>query len=187
MYRLKDFKLNILEEKELIDQAKSNPARFEELYNNNFQQIYLFIYKRVDDKQIAADLASQVFLNALTHLKKYHHRGVPFSAWLFKIATNELHVYYRKQSKQRVVVLTNEIAEHIHEEASLSLENMYNRLADALQSLKLEALELIELRFFEKRSFKEIGAILEVTENNAKVKTYRVLDQLKKEMQNGKI
>jgi len=179
--------LNLLEEKELIKQAKSNPARFEGLYNANFQQIFLFIYKRVGEKQVAADLTSQVFLKALTHLKKYQHKGVPFSAWLYKIATNELNAYYRKQSKQRVVMLTNEIAEQIHEESALSLEDMYNSLTNALQTLKLEALELIELRFFEKRSFKEIGAILEVTENNAKVKTYRVLDQLKKEMQHGKV
>jgi RNA polymerase sigma-70 factor (ECF subfamily) len=51
----------------------------------------------------------------------------------------------------------------------------------------MEALQLIELRFFENKSFKEIAAILEVTENNAKVRTYRVLDQLKKEMKNVEV
>lgn len=179
--------MNLLDEKELIIQAQSDPARFEKLYNKNFQQIFLFTYKRVGDKQIAADLTSQVFLIALTHLKKYHHKGIPFSAWLYKIAINELNTYYRKQAKQRVVMLTNEMAEQVCEESTLRLEDMYNRLTNALQTLKLEALELIELRFFEKRSFKEIGAILEISENNAKVKTYRVLYQLKKEMQYGKV
>lgn len=175
------------QEKELIEKAKKNSKDFEEVYNVHFQRIYLFIYKRVGDKHIVSDLTSQVFLNALTSLKKYEHKGVPFSSWLFKIAINELNYYYRKSSKQRVVVLTDAIAEQVQEEAGLNLEDVFNQLSKALQSLKKEALELIELRFFEKRSFKEIGTILEVTENNAKVKTYRVLDQLKKEMQHGKV
>ena len=48
------------------------------------------------------------------------------------------------------------------------------------QELPEDELQLIEMRFFEKRSFKEIGEILEITENNAKVKTYRILEKLKK-------
>lgn len=179
--------MNNQQENELIEKAKSNPKEFEGLYNEHFQSIFLFLFKRLGSKEEAADLTSQVFLKALTHLKKYTSYGVPFSSWLFRIATNELNYYYRKSSKQRHVLLTDTIIENMNEETGLNLEDMFIQLAKGLQTLKLEALQLIELRFFEKRSFKEIAAILEVTENNAKVKTYRVLDQLKKQMKDVEI
>lgn len=179
--------MDILQEQKLIEKAKFNPRDFEGLYNKHFQPIFLFILKRVGEKEVAADMTSQVFLNALTHLKKYSYRGIPFSSWLFRIASNELNSYYRKTAKQRQVVLTEEMVEHMKQESGLNLEDMYNKLSKGLQTLKLEALQLIELRFFENRSFKEIATILDVTENNAKVKTYRVLDQLKKQIRDVEI
>ncbi len=179
--------MNNYQEKELIEKAKANPKAFEELYNIHFQPIFLFVLKRVGDKATSADLTSQVFLNALTHLKRYTYQGVPFSAWLYRIATNELNQHYRKSSKQRQVVLTEDMVENMKTETGVNLEDMFTKLSNGLQALKLEALELIELRFFENRSFKEIGVILNVTENNAKVRTYRVLDKLKKQLENGKV
>ena len=181
------FSLDYQQEKELIEKAKSNPKYFEEIYNIHFPPVFLFIFKRVADKEAASDLTSQVFLNALTHLSRFQHKGVPFSSWLFKIAHNEVMYYYRKTARQRSVIVTDEIIDNFIEETSLNLEELYLRLSAALQSLKLEAMQLIELRFFEKRSFKEIGEILELTENNAKVRTYRVLDQLRKTMGDGKV
>jgi RNA polymerase sigma-70 factor (ECF subfamily) len=173
------------EEIKLIDEAKADPKRFEPLYNAYFQPIFLFIFKRVADQEIAADITSQVFLNALTHLKKFKHTGAPFSAWLYRIAFNEVQYHYRKTARQRHVVINEDIIENFQDETGLQLEDLYQKLTLAIQTLKLEAIQLIELRFFEKRSFKEIGIILEVTENNAKVRTYRVLDQLKKVIDNG--
>lgn len=174
-------------EKELIEKAKGDPKYFEDLYNMHFQKIFLFVFKRIGEKDTASDITSQVFLNALTHLKKYKHMGHPFASWLYKIASNEVNSYYRKTSKQRTVILTDKIVEGMKDETGLQAEDMFIRLSKGLQMLKHEALQLIELRFFENRSFKEIGLILEVTENNAKVRTYRVLDQLKKNMENVKI
>ena len=173
------------QEKELINKAKADPKYFEELYNIHFQPIFLFVFKRVADKEVASDITSQVFLNALTHLSRYRHMGAPFSSWLFRIAHNEVNYFYRKTAQQRKVIITDEIMDEFLEEAGVNLEEMYNKLTLALQTLKLEALQLIELRYFEKRSFKEIGGILELTENNAKVRTYRILDQLKKTMGDG--
>lgn len=173
------------EEKELIEKAKSDPAFFEGIYNKYFSSIFLFIFKRVADKEVAADLTSQVFLNALANLKRFKYIGAPFSSWLFKIAGNEVKYYYRKTARQRQIVINDDILENLKEESGLNLEDMLQQLSRAIQQLKVEAMELIQLRFFEKRSFKEIGEILNLTENNAKVKTYRVLDKLKRIIVDG--
>ena len=175
------------EEKDLIDKAKLNPRYFEELYNVHFPLIFRFIIRRVNDNEVAADITSQVFLNALKHLKRYQHLGAPFSSWLYKIAHNEVKQYYRRTAQQRQVVLTDNIIEQMKVETGIQMEDMFNRLAEGLQTLRNEALQLIEMRFFENRSFKEIASILEITENNAKVRTYRVLDKLKKNMEDVSI
>ena len=174
-------------EKTLIEKAKADPRYFKEIYNEHYKHVFLFVYKRVADKEIAADLVSQVFLKALLNLKRYHYYGAPISAWLMRIAMNELNDYYRKTARQRVVVITDDVVENLTEDFVYSTEEMLQRLTQALQYLKSETLQLIELRFFEQRSYKEIAAILQLTENNAKVKTYRAIEKLRKHMRDGKI
>ena len=172
-------------ERDLIDKAKKNPAQFEELYNLHFKAVFIFVLKRVGNKDDAADITSQVFLKALTNLKRFKHMGAPFSAWLLKIAHNETLYHFRKTAKQRSVIISDEVISNVNEEAGFDLENLYTKLSLALQELRTETLHLIELRFFEQRPFKEIGIILNISENNAKVKTYRAIDQLRKLVNHG--
>ena len=172
-------------EKDLIERSKKDPKHFEVLYNAHFKSVFLFVLKRVGDKDDAADITSQVFLNALTKLKRFKHVGVPFSAWLIKIAHNEVLYYFRKTSKQRAIMVSDDMVSDLKDEPGFDLENLYQKMTSALQELKLEAIQIIELRYFEKRPFKEIASILEISENNAKVKTYRAIDQLRKLVNHG--
>ena len=174
-----------VEEQELIERAKKNPEHFEVLYNVHFKSVFLFVLKRVGEENDAADITSQVFLKALTNLKRYKHLGAPFSAWLIKIAHNETLYYFRKSRKQRAVLISDNDIYNVREEAGFDLENLYIKLGSALQELKTETLQLIELRYFEQRPFKEIAMILNITESNAKVKTYRAIDQLRKLVNHG--
>jgi RNA polymerase sigma-70 factor (ECF subfamily) len=105
--------------------------------------------------------------------------GLPFSSWLFRIARNELYDLHR-QSKINMVLSIEKrgVGEMISELGSEEKADHSNLYA-ALAQLDEDDMELIELRFFEKRHFKEIGEILDITENNAKVRTYRTLDKLK--------
>ena len=166
-----------------IGAAKQNPARFDVLYDRYYKSIFVFIYRRTDDEELSADITSQVFLKALINIKKYEYKGVPFSAWLFRIAFNEINMYFRKSKGQRTVSLEqgnlNLLMEEVRDEDSTALQA---RMLQALKTLDEPELQLIELRFFERRSFAEVGAIVSITENNAKVKVYRILDKLKKIM-----
>lgn len=172
---------DLVTENDYVEAAKKNPAKFEVLYNKYYDPIFRFIYQRMDDKEMAYDVTSQVFLKALTNLKKYTYRGVPFSSWLYRIALSEINQFFRDRKSERTVnVETESIKDMVEVLDEDYLELYKSKLIEAIAELDEESLMLVEMRFFEKRAFKEIAEILNITENNAKVKTYRVLDKLKK-------
>lgn len=171
----------MIEEYALIEAAKTDPGKFAPLYNTYYEKIFRFIYQRIDDKELAFDTTSQVFLKAMLNLQKYKFKGLPFSSWLYRIASNELTDLFRSHRAKRTVKIDSvNVYNIIAEVEENSLEIYHDELITAITKLPEEDLRLIEMRFFEKRTFKEIGDILEITENNAKVKTYRTLEKLKK-------
>lgn len=173
----------ILLEEILIDEAKENPQRFRPLYEKYYNKIFRFIYSKVEGKEESADLTSQVFLKALLHLPNYQHRNLPFSSWLYRIAYNEVLQYFRKVKKESVIHINENFLLNLAEEVDATdLENLKIHLETTLQDLKIEELEIIQLRFYQALSFKEIGLILNISENNAKVKTYRLLEKIRKKI-----
>lgn len=163
-----------------IRRAQQDPAHFGPLYKMYHEQIFRYIYQRMDDEDIAFDVTSQVFMKAMKNLPKYEYRGVPFASWLYRIAKSELYQAFRDKKAERTVNVDSiqifEIAEELDEDTN---EMNKKRIYQCLAKMKENDMQLIEMRFFEKRSFKEIGEILELTENNAKVKTFRALEKLK--------
>ncbi|MEL6251889.1 MAG: sigma-70 family RNA polymerase sigma factor [Bacteroidota bacterium] len=171
------------EEYLLIEEAKKNPARFGLIYERYYQQIFLFVYKRLADEENTADICSQVFLKAMLSLKKYKFQGVPFSAWLYRIAINEINQFFRNTKSQRVISMEGkdlmDMAEEVEEDHS---EANLQSLLKTFQRLSPDEIQFIELRFFEKMSFKELAAVYSITENNAKVRMYRLINKMKKLM-----
>ncbi len=169
-------------EEEAIRRSVIDPRAFQPLYESYFKRIYLFVFHRVGEKEVAADITQQVFMNALSNISKYQFRGLPFSSWLFRIASNQCHDFFRKSKKMRMVVLEEESASHLYEEltAEHSWDEWERKLPAVLELLDAEDLQLIELRYFEQRPFKEVSEILGLTESNTKVRTYRILDKMKK-------
>ncbi|NBW37601.1 MAG: sigma-70 family RNA polymerase sigma factor [Cytophagia bacterium] len=169
-------------ESDLIERAKLNAEAFRPLYDHYYKTIFLFILHRVGEKELCADLTSQVFLKALQNIKRYQYKGLPFSAWLYRIAINEINDFFRSQNKQRYVAIEESQLNALHSELTeeFSVEHLQIRLEELLQRLEPDELHLIELRFFEGRPFKEVADILNISEVYAKVKTYRTLEKLKK-------
>lgn len=170
------------DEKSLILKSQADPEAFRPLYEKYFKRIFLFVHHRIGEKSLTADITSQVFLKALLNLHKYSFRGLPFSAWLFRIALNECNDFFRKNKRHRLVTMEEEMVDHLYEEltAETKLEDLRQRLPSILEKLEVEELQLIELRFFEQRPFKEVADITGITETYAKVKVYRILDKMKK-------
>ncbi|MEO1263777.1 MAG: sigma-70 family RNA polymerase sigma factor [Bacteroidota bacterium] len=166
-----------------IQAAQSDPAMFRPLYNRYFEQIFNFVYKRTLNEELCSDIVSQVFLKAMQRLESYTFQGVPFSAWLFRIASNEVAQHYRKTQKNRVVSIEDYNLNSMFDEMETDdMAPFRSVLVNSLDELREGDLEIIELRFFEQRPFKEVADILGITESNAKVRTYRVLERLKKIM-----
>ena len=93
------------QEWEEVQAAQKNLAAFQPLYDRYFENIFRFIFRRTSDETLSADICSQVFLKAMQKLPQYTFKGVPFSAWLFRIASNEVAQHFRNTQKQRVVSL----------------------------------------------------------------------------------
>ncbi len=166
-----------------IQAAQRNPAHFQPLYNRYYNPIFRYIYRRTNNEELTADLCSQVFLKALQKLGGYEYKGVPFSAWLYRIASNEVAQHYRNTQKTRVVSVEDaNLGDMIDELEEDNTEAQRAQLIKMLDGLNESDLQLIELRFFEQRPFKEVADIMDITESNAKVRTYRILKNLKKKI-----
>ena len=169
------------QELQWVKLAQDDPKRFAPLYDKYYEQIFRYIYQRMDDKEMAFDITSQVFLKAMNNIKRYEYRGVPFSSWLYRIAKSEVYQSFRDKTAKRTVNIESfHLVEMIDEWDEDNSEEKRKILLEIIGSLKEEEVQLVEMRYFEKRSYREIGEILEVTENNAKVKTHRIINKMKK-------
>ena len=167
-------------EQHLIEAAKQNPEHFGPLYDKYYKQIFGYVYQRMDCKDSAFDLTSQVFLKALTNIEKYEYKGVPFASWLYRIAHSEVMQSFRTKKNLRTINADISDLRNICEEVEQEyMEEYKSVLMTVIKNLPEDDVQLIELRFFEKRPFKEIAEILNLTETNAKVKLYRILEKVK--------
>ena len=172
-----------------VQAAQRDPVAFRPLYDRYFEPIFRFVFKRCADEDLTGDICSQVFLKAMQKLGGYEFKGVPFSAWLYRIASNEVAQHFRNTQKNRVVSVEDHslanLLDEVTEEDDFEIKRQI--MLQALQELKETDLAMIEMRFFEARPFKEIAEIMNITESNAKVKTYRILEKIKKIMIRNKI
>lgn len=163
-----------------IQRAKEQAEDFGPLYKRYHAKIYSFVYQRMDDRDVASDITSQIFVKALKYIGNYNHQGVPFASWLYRIAKSEVYQYFRdNQQKRYVNVETVQLVELVEDFEERYSEFDKKRLVNALKRVKEKDMQLLEMRYFEKRSHKEIGEILGITENNAKIKCFRALEKLK--------
>jgi RNA polymerase sigma-70 factor (ECF subfamily) len=177
-----DIAQQLVLEEEVIRKAKKDPQVFRYIYEKYYKRIFLFLLHRVGNKDVCADITAQVFLKALLNLESYSFRGLPFSSWLYRIAVNECNNFFRKNKRERLVVLEDEHAEILYDEifGDSTREDLHRKLPSILERLKPDELQIIELRFLEGRQFKEVSEILNISETYAKVRTYRILEKMKK-------
>ena len=178
-----------LSESEVIALAKKDRKYFGSLYERYFDQIFRFVFKRLGgDEDMAGDLTQQTFIKAMANMEKYDDRGFPFSSWLYRIAQNEVSMYFRQQKKNCTVPIDENRIKEVASEAEIFSSNMsmedQEKLVELLNGLEESHLDLIELRFFQEMSFKEIAEIYSVSEATAKMRTYRILERINKQWKN---
>jgi DNA-directed RNA polymerase specialized sigma subunit, sigma24 homolog len=104
--------MDLSEEKELVERARRDPEVFGELYDRYYSQIFGYVLKRVANIEIAQDITSEVFFKALKNLGQFKWRNISFSFWLYRIASNQITDYFRKN--KHAVVSLEEVSELAH-------------------------------------------------------------------------
>jgi RNA polymerase sigma-70 factor (ECF subfamily) len=186
--------MDLEQEKQLVERARNDTGAFGELYDRYYPQIFGYILRRTANIGSAQDITSEVFFKAITNIKKFQWREIPFSAWLFRIATHEIANYSRKNNHKHLsleeIVDSIDIPDGssieddlIEAEAELIRHAEYLALHKNLSRLSIKYQEVITLRFFENKQIKEIGEILGKQEGTVKSLLHRGLKKLRKLME----
>src|SRR5262249_21051362 len=165
------------DEKRLIESAQSDPRRFGELYALHFDRVYAFIARRVPARTDVQDLTSEVFHHALANLGRFEWRGVPFAAWLYRIAAHAVADHYQRLARE----LTLPIDADPLEDARSDLERRASVYA-AVRTLPADQRRVIELRFADGRSIAEIAHALGRSEGAVKQLQLRALKSLRERL-----
>jgi RNA polymerase sigma-70 factor (ECF subfamily) len=167
------------DERTLIAAAQADPARFEALYDRYIQRVYGFVSRRVGNRAEAEDITSAVFEQALASLPKFEWRGVPFAAWLIRIAANALADHWRRTARE-----AGEAAE-VPDAAGMEAIEQRAILFQLVGRLPDLQRQVIELRFGADKSIREVAAALDRSEGAVKQLQLRALENLRKEMRHG--
>ncbi len=180
------------EEKDLVERARRDPDAFGALFDRYHAKIYSYALRRVGSPSAADDIASEVFHKALLKLWQFKWQGAPFSAWLYRIATNEINLHFRKASSKNVSLeaLTEEtgfepassyeLRKELEEaEAELERHALFLRVREEIARLPLAYQEALALRFFEGKKIEEISEILGKKTGTVKSLLSRGLEKLR--------
>ena len=185
--QIKPKALKALPDADLVELAKGGRREaFGELYERYAEKIYSYIYFRTGNHHDAEDLAGRVFFRAMAHIESYTERGVPFQAWLYRIAHNLVANWHRDQSRRRIIPLDEFIASSIKsDQPDKQAEESEEReaLKRAINRLPEERQQLLALKFVDGLSNVAIGEIMDRTEGAIKSLYHRTLIALRDELQ----
>jgi RNA polymerase sigma-70 factor (ECF subfamily) len=161
----------------LVARAKQDPEAFGELYELYVDKIYSYIYYRTGNHHDAEDLTARTFYQALKHFHRYVDRGLPVSAWLYRIAHNLVANWHRDRSRRQVIAL-DEIAlvsQRQHPESTLELEDDQRLLLRLIRRMSPDRQHLLILKFVEQMSNRQIAQIMGRSEGAIKSLYHRTL------------
>ncbi len=170
----------------LVAQARQDPTAFGALYETYVDRVYAYIYHRVGNIQDAEDLTARTFYRALDKLATFEDRGLPFSAWLFRIAHNLVANWHRDRSRRHFLPL-DRLWSHSHDddtpEQKLEQEEKHNALWSAIERLPEERKNLLLFKFGSHMSNLEIGELMDKSESAIKSLYFRTLAALRKDLE----
>jgi RNA polymerase sigma-70 factor (ECF subfamily) len=169
----------------LIARAKEDPEAFGLLYERYVDNIYNYIYYRTGNHHDAEDLTARTFYRALKHVSRYVDRGVPFSAWLYRIAHNVVANWHRDRSRRQIIPLNDLVmmTQEREEPATVAEErDEQELLLQAVRRLPPERQQLLILKFVEQMSNAEIGQVMGRTEGAIKSLYHRTLVALREDL-----
>lgn len=174
-----DARVEIVDDDErLVVAAQRDPQAAGRLYDKYYREIFGYIYHSTLDRTATEDLTSNVFLAAFGHLGRYRWQRVPFRAWLYRIAANELGMYYRRRRREKKIDLTGDESMDSPASEGPAIAEEFRLLHAALLELRVKYRTVIVLRYFEGKTIEEIAGITGRREGTIKSQLHRGLAQL---------
>ena len=163
-------------ERRLVEAAQRDPSRFAELYENNLERVYAYIARRVGNREEAQDLTAEVFHQALANLARFEWRGLPFAAWLLRIASNAIADSWKSKTREHGSPTSDEPVSH-----DIGAEDVEHRakLFRLVSTLPGDQRRVIEMRFAQEKSIREIAKELGRTGGAIKQLQFRGLENLR--------
>ena len=167
---------NGIDEQLLVEAAQRDPSRFAELYESNFERVYAYVARRVENREAAEDVTADVFHQALANLRQFEWRGAPFIAWLLGIAAHVLAARWRRHPEEVAPV---DALEEIGVEDGIEQRTMLGRL---VEDLPADQRYVIVRRFVAQRSIRDIAEELGRSEGAVKQLQFRALQALRTQL-----
>ena len=176
---------NMEQEKALFDRLKNDPEAITEVYDKHAKQLYSFLLKRCAHKETAEDLVAQSFVKLLESIDKLEWRGVPISAWLYRVALNALADHWRSAAVKKAGNVDEETWDPPSDDdpewnAEMTIER--ERLAGMMGELSQRDQEVLTLRFYAGFKTEEVAKELDISNNHAAVLIYRALGRMRKKI-----
>jgi len=172
-------------EKLLIEAAQKDPRRFADLYEANFERVYAYVARRVRERADAEDVTAEVFHQALANLNKFEWRGAPFSAWLFRIASNAIADRWNRAARESGNPPSPRADDPPDPREAASPEEIEQRarLFRLIADLPSDQRSVIEMRFAAEKSIAEIARELGRTDGAIKQLQFRAIRALRNRWQ----
>ncbi len=181
---------DIERDRKLVEQAKNDPEAFGVIFDLYYKKILGYALKRVGEAQAAEDITAETFIKALRGLWRYRWQGIPFSAWLYRIAGNEINMYLRKQKRsfsslELMIEAGFDRADESAAEERAALEALLEddarmvRVMNALRELPDRYQEIIALRYIEGKELRDIAQIVSKKEGTVRSLLSRGMSMLR--------
>lgn len=174
------------DESALIEQAKTDKDAFGLLYERYYTRIYNYVYYRTGNPADAEDLTAKIFIRAMNHIGRYEDKGVPFSAWLYRIAHNLVANWHRDNSRRQIISIDDVVHWRVTEDSpEFATQLMEDKAAliTAIRRLPADRQELLILKFVERLSNAEVGEIMGRSEGAVKSLYHRTLLALREDFE----
>ncbi|HEX7493515.1 MAG TPA: RNA polymerase sigma factor [Bacteroidales bacterium] len=179
-----------MDEADLLNRIRNKPENFAELFKLYYQPIFGYILRRTGSFDDTADIAADTFLKAFRNIHNFRYTGISVKVWLYRIATNEINLYFRFRQKhssifERLNIQENEIFKNLISEDKNEIESelqqheQFMLVLKELKTLPVKYQEVISLRYFEGKDNKEIAEILSINEGTLKSLLSRGLEKLR--------
>ena len=181
----------MIRERKLIKKIKekADKSAANELITMYYAEVYIYVFKQTEDKEMAMDLTQEIFISMLKSIRSYEENKASFKTWLYKICGNKIVDYYRsKYYKYSTIVEDIEnfnLYDSNNIELNLELKEDTRKVLDIVNKFDSNTQQIFRLKFFGEMTFIEIAKVLEISESTVKTRYYSAIRKIKKILEGG--